>query len=63
MNKVNVRLSPVYTPCATHTIIRGYNVWAWIGHVLLGEVLGTRSFHETKAAALKQVKRLRLLFK
>ena len=62
-HKVNVRWSPVYTPCATHKVIKGYNVYAWIGHVLWGEVHGTRSYHETKAKALKQVKHLRQLFK
>ncbi len=62
MSKVRVRCIPVYKPCATHTIIIGYNVWAWRGHVLLGKILGTQSFHKTKTAALKQAAYLRKFF-
>lgn len=45
--KAQVTYCPVYRPCATHTIIIGYNVWAYIGHKLLGEVRGSHVFVDT----------------
>ena len=59
MNFVKARWNPVYIPCATHRIIAGYNVYAYVGHPLLGEVMGTHHFVKTKAEAMKIAKELR----
>jgi hypothetical protein len=58
---MKVRIQPQYTPCATHTIISGYIVYGWIGHPLLGKVLGTECRFETDGDAKRYARQLRLL--
>jgi hypothetical protein len=54
---------PVYQPHPTNPIIIGYNVWAYIGHPLLGQILGTKEFVATKYQAQKVARRLRATLK
>ena len=50
---------PVYQPHPNKPVIIGYNVWAYIGHPLLGQIEGSLQFVETKSQAQKLVRRIR----
>ena len=56
--KVNVRWHTVYYPEG----VTGFTVYAWVGHPLLGEVVGTRQYVTTEYAAKKLVKQMRRQF-
>jgi len=51
------------TPSATRRIVSGYLVYAWIGHPLLGEVMGTRRHFKSEKEAKKYAAGLRKLAK
>ena len=59
----NVRMSETLTPSATRRIVSGYNVYAWIGHPLLGEVIGTKRHFTSEKEAKKYAAGLRKLAK
>ena len=44
---------PVYEPHPTNPKIIGYHVWAYVGQILLGEIIGTKQFVSTKSQAQK----------
>ena len=52
---------PQYKPHPTNPTITGYRVWGWIGHPLLGEVIGTANVFPNIKEARKYARELRLL--
>jgi len=50
---------PVYQPHPTNPTIIGYNVWAYVGHPLLGQIKGSLQFVETKRQAQQLAHKLR----
>ena len=50
---------PVYQPHPTNPTIIGYNVWAYVGHPLLGQIKGSLQFVETKRPAQQVAHKLR----
>ena len=54
---------PQIKPDAHHPQITGYRVWAYIGHPLLGEILGTASIVKTKREAQQIARNMRLNLK
>ena len=62
INKQNVLQAhylPVYQPHPTNPILIGYNVWAYIGHPLLGQLTGSLQFVKTLKEARKVAQRIR----
>jgi hypothetical protein len=56
---VRTHYCEMHIPDAHKPILRGYNVWAWMGHVLLGQVAGSHVYVKTKAQAQKTARKLR----
>lgn len=52
----------VIRPDAYHPQIIGYNVWAWRGHVLLGQINGSHICVKKKAQAQKTAQKIREYF-
>ena len=62
INKQNVLQAhylPVYQPHPTSPILIGYNVWAYIGHPLLGQIEGSLQFVKTIKEARKIARGIR----
>jgi len=59
---VKTHYLPIYKPDAHNPQIIGYSVWAWIGHPLCGEIIGTHTVVETKKQAQKLGRKMRLYF-
>jgi hypothetical protein len=53
---------PVYEPNAVQRQIIGYSVWAYSGHVLLGEIHGTQQYVDTLYQARKLSRQMRDYF-
>ena len=51
--KIQAHYIPVYQPHPTNPTIIGYNVWAYIGNPLGGEIKGSMQFVKTKYQAQK----------
>lgn len=56
---VQTHYLPMYKPHPTNPTIIGYNVWAYIGHPLLGQIKGSHQFVKTKYQAQKIARELR----
>ena len=50
---------PVYQPHPNKPVIIGYNVWAYIGHPLLGQNKGSLQFVETKRPAQQVARKIK----
>ncbi len=60
---LKVRMVEQLKPSATRKIISGYLVYAWIGHPLLGQVIGTERHFKSEKEAKKYAAGLRKLAK
>ena len=58
--KVRTHYCAVIKPDAHNPTVIGYNVWAWIGHPLLGEIQGTHVFVKTKGQAQRMGRKIRM---
>lgn len=56
MEKINITWHPVYN----YSDITHYTVYAWVGHKLLGEVIGTRQTAATERAAKRIAREMRI---
>jgi len=58
-NNLQAHYLPVYQPHPTNPILMGYNVWAYIGHPLLGQIEGSLQFVKTIKEARKIARGIR----
>ena len=60
--RVRTHYLPMIQPDTYEPKIIGYNVWAWIGHPLLGQIKGTKVFVKTKYQAQKTAQQMKQNF-